>query len=137
MNQLIEFAGNHLILVSALLFILAMLVVNLVQGGGTKAVLPIAAVQMLNRDDAQVLDIRSTADFDAGHIINARNIPSADLKSRLDELKKLKDRPMVVCCATGTMSGAALRELSGAGFEKVYSLKGGIAAWRSDNLPLT
>ena len=137
MNQLIEFAGNHLILVSALFFILAMLVVNMVQGGGAKAILPIQAVQMLNREGAQVLDIRSAADFDAGHIINARNIPRADLKSRMDELKKLKDRPIVVCCATGTTSGAVLKELSGAGFEQVYSLKGGIAAWRSDNLPLT
>ena len=137
MDQLIEFAGNHLILASALFFILAMLVVNLMQGGGSKSVLPIQAVQLLNREDALVLDIRSTSDFDAGHIINARNIPLADLKPNLDDLKKLKDRPVVVCCATGTTSGGALRELSAAGFEQVYSLKGGIAAWRSDNLPLT
>ena len=91
MDQLIEFAGNHLILTSALFFILAMLVVNLMQGGGSKSVLPIQAVQLLNREDALVLDIRSTSDFDAGHIINARNIPLADLKPNLDDLKKLKE----------------------------------------------
>ncbi len=137
MDQLIEFAGNNLILVSAFFFVSAMLIVNLTQGGGSKSVLPIQAVQLLNREDALVLDIRSKADFEEGHIINARNIPLADLKSKLDELKNLKDRPLVVCCATGTTSRGALRELSTAGFEQVYSLKGGIAAWRSDNLPLT
>jgi len=83
------------------------------------------------------LDIRSVAEFENGHIINARNIPSTDLKSRIHELSKFKDRPIVVCCARGATSGAALRELSGAGFEQVRSLKGGVAAWRSDNLPLT
>ena len=130
MTQFIEFAGNHLILVSALFFILAMLVINLLQGGGSKAVLPIQAVLMINRDDALVLDIRNATDFEAGHIINARNIPTADLKTRIDELTKFKDRSIVVCCATGTTSGTALRELSAAGFEQVHSIKGGIAAWR-------
>ncbi len=137
MTQLIEFASNHFILVSAFIFILAMLVINMFQGGGAKTVLPVQAVRMLNREGALTLDIRSVAEFENGHIINARNIPSTDLKSRIHELSKFKDRPIVVCCARGTTSGAALRELSGAGFEQVRSLKGGVAAWRSDNLPLT
>ena len=137
MSQLIEFSGNHLILVGPFFFIFALLLVNLVQGGGTRAVLPIQVVQMLNRDNAVALDIRDLAEFDAGHIINARHIPKAELKTRVDELKKYKDRPIVVYCATGTSSAAAMRELSAAGFQQVHSLKGGIAAWRSDNLPLT
>ncbi len=137
MNQLIEFAGNHLILVSAFFFIVALLVANLVQGGGSKSVIPVQAVALLNREDALPLDIRSAADFKTGHIINARNIPMAELKTRTDELKKMKDRPLLVYCATGTTSAGALKELSAAGFERLYSLKGGIAAWRSDNLPLT
>jgi len=138
MTQLIEFAGNHLILVGAFFFIVALLVVNLLQAaGGSKSVIPVQAVQLLNREDALPLDIRSAADFEKGHIINARNIPMAELKTRLDELKKMKDRPLVVYCATGTTSAGALKELSAAGFERLYSLKGGIAAWRSDNLPLT
>jgi rhodanese-related sulfurtransferase len=137
MAQLIEFAGNHLILVGAFFFIVALLLVNLVQAGGSRAVIPVQAVQLFNRDDALPLDIRSTSDFAAGHIVNARNIPMADLKSRLDELKKAKDKPVVVYCATGTTSAAATRDLSAAGFERVYSLKGGIAAWRNENLPLT
>lgn len=137
MAQLIEFAGNHLLLTSAFFFLFTMLIMNVLQGGGSKAVLPIEAVQLLNRQDAVPLDIRSVADFESGHIINARNIPMAELKSRADELKKLKSRPLLVYCASGTTSAAALRELSSAGFEHVSTLKGGIAAWRSENLPLT
>jgi rhodanese-related sulfurtransferase len=137
MSQLSEFAANHLILVSAFSFILALLVINLLQGGGSRAILPIQAVQLLNREDAVIVDIRNEAEFKDGHIINAQHIPRADLKSRTDELRKFKDRPIVVCCANGTSSASALRELSTAGFENVHSLKGGISAWRADNLPLT
>jgi rhodanese-related sulfurtransferase len=137
MAQLIEFAGNHLVLVSAFFFILALLMVNLVQAGGSRSVIPVQAVQLFNREDALPLDIRSATDFEAGHIVNAKNIPAADLKTRLDELKKRKEKPVLVYCATGTTSTAAIKELSAAGFEHLYSLKGGIAAWRSDNLPLT
>ena len=137
MSQLIEFAANHLILVSAFVFISTLLVVNIAQGGGARSIYPIQAVQMLNREDAVLIDIRDASDYDAGHIINAKNIPRAELKSRLDELKKFKERPIVVYCANGSASTAALRELSSAGFEQVHSLKGGLSAWRSDNLPLT
>lgn len=137
MAQLIEFAGNHLILVGAFFFILALLLFNLLQTGGAKAVIPIQAVQLFNREDAVPIDIRSAADFEAGHIINARNIPMSDLKSRLTELQKVKDKPLVVYCATGTTSATALRELAAGGFDRVYSLKGGIAAWRTDNMPVT
>lgn len=137
MSQLIEFAGNHLILVGAFVFISTLLLVNLAQGAGSRSVYPIQAVQLLNREDAVVLDIRDASDYESGHIINAKNIPRAELKSRLDELKKFKERPIVVYCANGNASTVALRDLSAAGFQQVHSLKGGLAAWRSDNLPLT
>ncbi len=137
MAQLLEFAGNHLILVSAFFFILVMLMVNFAQTAGSKAVLPIEAVQLLNRENALPLDVRSRDDFDAGHIINAVHIPAAEIKTRSGELKKSAGRPVLVYCATGTSSSAAVKELTAAGFEQVYSLKGGISAWRADNLPLT
>ena len=137
MAQLLEFAGNHLILVSAFFFILVMLMVNFAQAAGSKGVLPIEAVQLLNRENALPLDVRSRDDFDAGHIINAVHIPAAEIKTRSGELKKSGDRPIIVYCATGSTPLAAVKELTDAGFEQVYSLKGGISAWRADNLPLT
>ena len=116
-------------MVSAFVFISTLLLVNIAQGGGARSVYPIQAVQLLNREDAVVLDIRDVSDYEAGHIINAKNIPRAELKSRLDELKKFKERPIVVYCANGNSSTAALRDLSAAGFQQVHSLKGGLTAW--------
>ena len=137
MNQLLEFAGNHLILVSAFLFILTMLIINVLQSSGAKAVSPAAAVGLMNRENALPLDVRPKSDFEAGHIINAEHIPLAELKSRASELKKSGDRPILVYCATGTTSPAAVKDLVAAGFDPVYSLKGGISAWRAENLPLS
>jgi len=137
MDQLIEFAGSHVMLVGAFFFILILLLINLVQDGGSKAIIPVQAVQLFNRQDAIPLDIRPSTEFDDGHIVNARNLPKAEFKTGLEKLQKLKSRPIVVYCATGTTSSAALKELSTAGFEDLYTLKGGVAAWRSDNLPLT
>lgn len=137
MAQLLEFAGNHLILVSAFFFILTMLMVNFAQSAGSKAVLPMEAVQLLNRENALPLDVRARSDYDAGHIINAVHIPASEIKTRSGELKKSAGRPIIVYCATGTTSLATVKELSSAGFEQVYNLKGGINAWRADNLPLT
>ena len=137
MEQLIEFAGNHLILVGAFFFVLALLIGNLMQSAGAQVVIPTQAIQLLNREEAIPLDIRGAADYEAGHIIKARHIPLADLKSRLAELQKFKSRPIVVYCANGNTAVAATRILSSAGFEKIHSLKGGIASWRSENLPLT
>ena len=117
-------------------FVLSLLIVNLLQAGASRGVLPIQAVQLLNRENAVPLDIRGAADFKSGHILNAVNIPLADLKSRASELKKYTDRPIVVYCASGTTSPAAVKTLTAEGFTNVYSLKGGVQAWRSDDLPL-
>ena len=136
MTQLLQFASNHLILVGAFFFILTMLIVNLLQTATNRGLMPIQAVQLMNRENAVPIDVRGETDFAAGHIVNARNIPLADIKSRLDELKKLGDRPILVYCASGHTSSAAARELKAAGLDKVYTLKGGITAWRGDNLPL-
>ena len=137
MNQLLEFAGNHLILVSAFLFILTMLMINLFQSAGAKAVAPADAVALMNRENALPLDVRPQSDFEAGHIINAAHIPLAELKSRATELRKNGERPILVYCATGTTSPSAVKDLVAAGFDPVYSLKGGISAWRAENLPLS
>jgi rhodanese-related sulfurtransferase len=94
------------------------------------------AVQLMNRRDAVVLDVRETGDYAAGHITGARHIPEAQLADRLKELEKFKARPIVVCCRTGTrapVAGATLRKL---GFSEVIALRGGVAAWQQASLPL-
>ena len=137
MNQLLEFASNNLILVSAFFFVLALLIINIGQTANSRGVSPHDVVRLLNDGDTVVVDLRGKADFDAGHIINAKNISAADIKGGDTRLDKYKNKPILVYCATGTSSGPIVKQMLSTDFENVQSLKGGVAAWRSDNLPLT
>jgi rhodanese-related sulfurtransferase len=105
-----------------------------VQGGGEVGTLE--ATQLINRRDAVILDVREVADYTAGHLPNAKHIPLAQLESRLKELEKFKERPIVITCASGNRSGSALSLLKKNGFKEPVNLKGGIASWQQAGLPL-
>lgn len=94
------------------------------------------AVFLINRKDAVVLDVRDKKEFDAGHIVDAINIPMIKLASRVKELEKYKSRPIVVACKMGQHSGEACKILANAGFEDVVRISGGVASWRAEQLPL-
>jgi len=136
MAQLIEFIGNHLALVAAFIGVLVALLYTLVQGGGAAALSPQRAVLVLNQDDAIPVDVRPEAAYKAGHIINAVNVSQQDITSGAAKLAKHKDRPLLVYCESGVQSGAAVKALRRQGFTKVYNLRGGLAAWRGENLPV-
>ncbi|HHH38139.1 MAG TPA: rhodanese-like domain-containing protein [Sedimenticola sp.] len=137
MQQYLEFAANHLFLVSALVVVLALLAYNLLAGGDKASITPFQATELINHDDAVVVDVRPIADFSSGHIINAINIPANGLKKQLKRLEKYKQRPLIMVCRSGAQSATACRELRKEGFEKVYNLRGGILAWQSANLPVS
>jgi rhodanese-related sulfurtransferase len=138
MDQIIEFVGNHLGLVVALVVILTLLVQNLIGGGGGKdAVDPARATDLINHEDAVVVDVRPMADFNQGHIIGAINIPSNGFANQLKQLERHKAKPIIVSCRSGAQSAQACATLRKAGFEKVHNLRGGILAWQSANLPVT
>ena len=86
---------------------------------------------------ATVIDVREKNAWAGGHIAGARHIPLAQLGQRIGELEKLKSKPVIVCCASGVRGAAAGEQLRKAGFEKVFNLNGGIAAWQDAKLPLT
>ena len=137
MQQLLEYAVNHPFLVGAtVLLALAALAYewSRTRAGG-QSVGPLDAVRMLNQG-ALVLDVRSRDQYDAGHVIDARNVPSADLAQSVETLKKYRDKPVLTCCETGMTAGAAARTLREQGFSKVASLRGGLQAWRAESLPL-
>ncbi len=94
----------------------------------------LGATRMINDAHAIVLDIRETAEFAAGHLPNAKNIPAAELEKRVAELSAKK--PVLVCCASGARAGRAATVLRGAGHEQVFTLAGGIQAWRQAGLPV-
>jgi len=94
------------------------------------------AVQLINRRDAVVLDVRDTGDYAAGHITGARHISESQLAERMKELEKYKLRPIVVCCRTGTRAPIVSAMLRKQGFAEAFALGGGIAAWQQASLPL-
>jgi rhodanese-related sulfurtransferase len=104
--------------------------------GGANEIGTLDATQLMNRKNAIVLDVRDGNEFAAGHIKGSRNIPLKELDTRLEELKKFKDKPIIVSCRTGTRSSAAIRALRKNEFVQVFQLKGGLTAWEQASLPL-
>lgn len=138
MHQLLEFAGNHLLLVGALIAILSLLIYNLaIDMGGKGMVSPQQATELINREDGVVVDVRPMADFNKGHIIRAINIPMSGFQNQLGQVEKYKKKPIIVACRSGAQSSLACKQLQRNGFERVYNLKGGILAWQSKNLPMS
>ncbi len=138
MEQIVDFAGNHLALVAALAVVLFLLAQNfLADMGGKGAITPQQTTELINRKDAIVVDVRPIADFSKSHIINAINIPAGSLKNQLTQLEKHKGKPIIVACRSGAQSSVACKTLTSNGFEEVYNLKGGILAWESANLPVS
>ncbi len=139
MEQFIEFAGNHVALFAALIVISALLAQNLwastSNAGG--AIDPPRATELINREEAVVVDVRAMADFAKGHIINAINIPNNGFKDQIKKLEKHKDSPIIVYCSSGANSGAICKLLRKEGFDKVYQLRGGLMAWRNAGLPVS
>jgi rhodanese-related sulfurtransferase len=137
MDTYLEFAANHTLLVSALLFsfFLVIFIELRRKAQGITNIEPQDAVKLINAD-AVVLDLRSSEAFARGHIVNAKNIPSDELTANQDKYKKYKSRPILAVCDAGVASSRAVDTLRKAGLENVYGLKGGIAAWTQANLPL-
>jgi len=137
MDRFLEFAGNNTLLVLALLASFFLVVFSELRrkAGEVTSVAAGEAVRLIN-DDAAVLDLRSAESFARGHIVNARNVPFDELEGRLDKLDKLKSKPVIAVCDAGMMSNKALDALKKAGFDSVYSLKGGMSGWNQEGLPI-
>jgi len=139
MDRYVEFFSNHFILGSAWLAVAGMLIFSFFGSRlrGFASVNPARATQLINREDAVVLDVREDNEYRDGHIVNSLHIPVSYLKDRLKDLEKYRDKPIIVGCRSGQRSSQACAMLRKQGFNSVYNLSGGIMAWKNDNLPLT
>ena len=137
MDRLLEYATRHPFLVGGtvlLALVAAAYEFSRARSGG-QAVGPSDAVRLLNKG-AVVIDLRSQAEFDAGHIIDARHLPLEDLAKAGETLKRYRDKVVITCCESGTRAAASARELGAQGFTQVVNLRGGLQAWRAESLPL-
>ena len=106
------------------------------KGTGGPWVSTLQATQLMNRDDALVVDLRPAAEYAGGHILGARNIPLAELERRAGELDKHKTKPVILHCGDGNRAGGGVGLLRKSGFANVFNLSGGYAAWLQAGLPV-
>lgn len=138
MDQLITFTSNNTILVVAIIFVSLMLIHSFIgeKLRGYNSVSPAQSTQMINRENALILDVRENNEYGEGHIINSLHIPLSNLKTRLSDLEKHKAQKVIVACRSGHRSSQACANLKKEGFEQVFNLSGGVMAWENANLPL-
>ena len=106
-------------------------------GGGASALTPSAAVQLINREKAVVVDVCDPAEYAAGHVSGAKSIPLAELEDKLPAVVKNKAVPVILVCASGMRSARAVGIAKKLGYEQARSLGGGMKAWRDANLPVS
>jgi len=137
MNEFTQFVAQHWLMFLALVAILALIYQTETNAGqGHLFVSPVEATNKINRDKAVVLDIRDQDTYNSGHVVNAINIPMADLDDGLAKLKKYQKKPVIVACFKGVSAQKATKQLKKAGFENVVVLQGGMQAWDSAKLPV-
>lgn len=112
----------------------ALLLPGLLRRGAKVSLLE--ATRLINQGKTLILDVREPAEFSAGHLRDAKNIPLAQLPQTLAEIEKFKSKPVVVVCQSGPRSSKATALLKNAGFNEAVSLDGGIEAWQGQGLPV-
>jgi len=131
----LEFLLQQWPLVGALAVTVLLLVFHESRRAGA-TVTPQQLTNLVNREQAVVVDLRDQAEFRKGHIVDAINIPYAKLNERVGELENLRERPVILVCKLGQYSSAAGKQLQEKGFKQVYRLSGGISEWQVAQLPL-
>ena len=132
-----EFIQQNLLLVAvAVVSGTLLLGLSVRRPGGSRSLTPAQATMLINRENAQLLDIREPNEYLAGHLSDARNIPSGSLAERAGELERFKDKPVILVCQSGARASAACSILAKLGFSRLHNLEGGIGAWVEAGLPL-
>ncbi len=137
MERLIQYLGNHPWLATAAAVMTAVVIAYEMRAraGNLASISPQEAVRFMNQG-ALVLDLRPQEEFASGHLNGARQMPSDQILLASESLKKHKEKPVLVYCNNGTLGAAAARQLTAQGFTKAVHLRGGLVAWRAENLPL-
>jgi rhodanese-related sulfurtransferase len=94
------------------------------------------AIQLINREKANVVDVSDAAEFAVGHIVGSKNLPLADLEAKLAGAVKNKGLPLVLVCQSGARSAKAVNIAKKLGYEQAQSMQGGLKAWKLANLPV-
>jgi len=135
MALVLEFLTQQWILVAALLAVGIMLFMHETRKSGT-SLSPQQAINVVNAQDGVFVDLRDTADFRSGHIVEAMHVPSAKLLNNTGLLEKYRNKPIVLVCKMGQSSGAVGKKLNAEGYENVNIMTGGMMEWKNLQLPV-
>lgn len=138
MQEIIDFVGRNALMSAIWFALLVMTFISFVQAKLNKVITVnhATATGLINRENAKVIDVRGKDEFKKGHIVDAINVELAQIKNnQLSALENFKTTPIIVVCNAGISSAQAGKMLVEAGYEKVYSLQGGMGEWNSANLP--
>ena len=137
MERILEFTREHTLLVLFLMISFFVLVFSELRrkASGLATVDAGDAVALINNDGV-VLDLRNAEAFSRGHIVNAKNIPFDEFDAASNKLSKFKNRPVIAVCDSGMTSRKVVDSMKKTGFESIYGLKGGMAAWGQAGLPV-
>jgi rhodanese-related sulfurtransferase len=132
-------SANHPLLVAGFVAVLVLIVWTEVlrKVRGLVELSPAQAVPWINDPNTVIVDISAVADFNRGHIVNARNLPASRLAKPDAEILKLREHKLLVVCKSGQSAQTAAQSLRKMGAAEVAVLKGGMAQWRSDQFPVT
>jgi len=140
MQEYIDFISNNPMLSVAWVVIATLLIHGVIKSkfSQVKSIDTQEATLLINKQNAQVIDIRTEEEFKNGHIVRAKNITVSQIeKGNLSAIENFKQSPIIVVCASGTRSASVGDKLVKAGFEQVHHLSSGMAAWATANLPTT
>ena len=137
MQQFFQYTTNHpLLLAGAVLMAVVVAAYELRSQRTSFASVGTAEAVRLMNSGALLIDVRSREAFTAGHIAGARHVPGDTIADGAKALERFKEKSIIAYCESGTTAGAAARHLGRLGFHKALNLRGGLAAWRQDNLPI-
>lgn len=138
MGQLIEFAGNHGMLVAGFAGIILLLIWTEISKHtrGYAEITPLQAVQKINQGKTSIVDISTAADFSKGHLAGARHIALSRFNDADPDIAKIKTGPVLVVCKNGHTAHQAAAKLVKLGATDVAVLKGGTTQWVADQYPL-
>ena len=127
---------NHWLVAATVVVLVLVIVFEMrARAESFSAISPQDAIRMMNRG-AVIIDLRPAEQYAAGHLCGARRMDGEQILKAGETLKKYMQKPLIVYDESGSLGTSAARQLKSQGFTQAFNLRGGLSAWRSDNLPL-
>lgn len=139
MEDFIQFVLRHWVLACSFSTLLVMIIAFELKANlsGVLRVSPQEAIQLLNHQNAVVIDTRDSTPFQNGHILGSKNIPANKIKENVQKLEPYKTKPIILVCENGQQSTQIANWLLKQGLDNLRCIRGGLMGWRQMSLPLS